>query len=83
MINERQRRLFELTVLHGCSQAEAGKMLDPPISQPAVHLQLKELYDISPELKAITNFLKPTEDNQAKSPIPYTSEMDNHVKQTF
>ena len=87
MINAKQRRLFELTVLHGCTQRQAGELLDPPISQPAVHLLLKDLYNISPELKAVKNYLHKNPDKCSKTPtsqlIRYTKELDSRVTQTF
>jgi hypothetical protein len=84
MSTERQMQIFELIAVHGCTQQEAGGMIDPPVSQSTVNRDLNDLFTTHPELEAVKEYLN---DNSVKNPTSplasYDTSMDSFVKAKF
>ena len=87
MTTDRQMQIFELIAVHGCTQAEAGSMVDPPISHRTVKRDLRSLYVGHPELIALRDYLHLNDDfslkNEPSNIISYDSGMDYDVKAKF
>lgn len=74
MTTDRHIEVYRLHRLHGCTLAETGEMIEPPVTGSRVCQLLNEVYDEFPELKppAIKHEI-----------ITYDESMDCKVLETF
>lgn len=79
MITERHIEVFRLVELHGCTQGQAGEMIDPPVTRQRVGQMLAEIYEDRPNLKPMRNGKLYTK----RGTVTYDSSMDGLVVKKF